>query len=203
MLLLSLYSRIYVISSQLAHLIWWSWLDVSWLDEQGDSHTEYIIFISLVSCQGLVIALIFTSQGGLTSKHLKLSWGCSDLMPHAKPNSGCLADGSYQIACFTYRASSSLKGTVHPKNLICWTFCHFGIQDVDVCFFIKTNLEKLSIASLAHQWILCSEWVPSEWESKQLIKTIHKKSTPTPVHQFKSCEAKSCKFVINPSLTHF
>ncbi len=25
--------------------------------------------------------------------------------------------------------------------------------------------------SLAHQGIICSEWVPSEWESKQLIKT--------------------------------
>ncbi len=24
---------------------------------------------------------------------------------------------------------------------------------------------------IAHQWILCSEWVPSEWESGQLIKT--------------------------------
>ncbi len=31
-----------------------------------------------------------------------------------------------------------------------------------VCFLIRTDLEKLSIASLAHQWILCSEWVPSE-----------------------------------------
>ncbi len=40
-----------------------------------------------------------------------------------------------------------------------------------VCFFIKTDLEKFSITSLAHQWILCSEWVPSKWESKQLIKT--------------------------------
>ncbi len=30
---------------------------------------------------------------------------------------------------------------------------------------------EFSITSLAHQWILCSEWVPSEWESKQLIKT--------------------------------
>ncbi len=42
------------------------------------------------------------------------------------------------------------------------------------CFFpIRTDLEKFSITSLAHQWkwILCSEWVPSEWESKQLIKT--------------------------------
>ncbi len=35
-----------------------------------------------------------------------------------------------------------------------------------VCFFIRTDLEKISITSLAHQWILCSEWVPSEWEYK-------------------------------------
>ncbi len=33
-----------------------------------------------------------------------------------------------------------------------------------VCFFIKTDLEKISITSLAHQWILFSEWVPSGWE---------------------------------------
>ncbi len=35
-----------------------------------------------------------------------------------------------------------------------------------VSFFMRTDLEKL-----IYQWILCSEWVPSEWESKQLIKT--------------------------------
>ncbi len=34
---------------------------------------------------------------------------------------------------------------------------------------------------LAHQWILCSEWVPSEWESKQLIKTSQS-STSNPHH---------------------
>ncbi len=39
------------------------------------------------------------------------------------------------------------------------------------CFFIRTDLETFSITSLAQQWMLCSEWVPSEWESKQLIKT--------------------------------
>ncbi len=33
-----------------------------------------------------------------------------------------------------------------------------------VCFFTSTDLEKWSSTSLAHQWILCSEWVPSEWE---------------------------------------
>ncbi len=46
------------------------------------------------------------------------------------------------------------------------------IQDVWVCFFIKTDLEKCSITSLGQQWIFCSEWVPSEKESKQLIKTL-------------------------------
>ncbi len=28
---------------------------------------------------------------------------------------------------------------------------------------IGTDLEKYIITTLAHQWILCSEWVPSEW----------------------------------------
>ncbi len=44
--------------------------------------------------------------------------------------------------------------------------------------FSSSDLEKCSIASLAQQWMLCSEWVPSEWESKQLINTsqiIHTK----------------------------
>ncbi len=37
--------------------------------------------------------------------------------------------------------------------------------------YIKIKIsDKFSITSLAHQWILCSEWVPSEWESKQLWK---------------------------------
>ncbi len=44
------------------------------------------------------------------------------------------------------------------------------MQDVDAPPpppLIETDLEKFSMTSLAHQWILCSEWVPSEWESKQ------------------------------------
>ncbi len=32
---------------------------------------------------------------------------------------------------------------------------------VEVYFFIGTDLDKCSITSLAHHWILCSEWVPS------------------------------------------
>ncbi len=51
-----------------------------------------------------------------------------------------------------------------------------------VCFFIRTDLEKCSIASLAHQWILCSEWVPSEVESKQLKKTNFSKSWTNNLH---------------------
>ncbi len=61
------------------------------------------------------------------------------------------------------------KRNSSPKNLIFWP----QIQDVDKKnIFIGTDFEKFSITSLAHQWILCSEWVPSEWESKQLIKTL-------------------------------
>ncbi len=40
-------------------------------------------------------------------------------------------------------------------------------QDVDAF----SDLEKFRILSLAHQWIICGEWVPSESEFKQLIKT--------------------------------
>ncbi len=45
-----------------------------------------------------------------------------------------------------------------------------------VCFFIRTDFEKFSIASHAHHRIICSEWVPSEWVSKQLIKMSRNKS---------------------------
>ncbi len=37
-------------------------------------------------------------------------------------------------------------------------------------FVSSSDLEKCSIPSVSQQWMLCSEWVPSEWESKQLIK---------------------------------
>ncbi len=55
-------------------------------------------------------------------------------------------------------------------------FIHLqAIQDVDlllllVCF-IGTDLEKFSITSLAHQWILCSEWVPSEWDDNRMTNS--------------------------------
>ncbi len=44
-------------------------------------------------------------------------------------------------------------------------------------FFSSTDLEKFSITWLAHKWILCSEWVPSEWESKQCSEKLCLKET--------------------------
>ncbi len=41
----------------------------------------------------------------------------------------------------------------------------------------------------------------SEWEFKQLIKTLQKVIHTTPVHQLMSCEAKSYLFVRNKSIT--
>ncbi len=86
------------------------------------------------------------------------------------------------------------KGIVHPKMYIYSPSGHSSCRWV--CSFIRTHLEKCNITSLAHQWMLWSEWVPSEWDSKQLIKTliIH----TTPVHQSsRACETKSCVFVRN------
>ncbi len=45
-------------------------------------------------------------------------------------------------------------------------------QDGDE-FVSSSDLEKCSIASLSQQWMLCSEWVPSEWESDKNITIIH------------------------------
>ncbi len=44
--------------------------------------------------------------------------------------------------------------------------------------------ETCVIPTLAQQWILCSEWVPSEWEFKQLIKTSIIKTFLTLNHCF-------------------
>ncbi len=48
-----------------------------------------------------------------------------------------------------------------------------------VCFFIR-------FGAMSQQRMLCSEWVPSEWESDKHITIIH----TTPVHQLTSGEDK-------------
>ncbi len=66
-----------------------------------------------------------------------------------------------------------------------------------MCCQCSSNLEKCSIPSIADQWMLCSEWVPSEWvQTADNITIIH----TSPVHQLTSWEAKSCKFARNKSI---
>ncbi len=49
----------------------------------------------------------------------------------------------------------------------------------EFCFLVRTDLEKFRLTSLGHQWILCSEWVPSEWVQK-LIKHHNKPHDSSP-----------------------
>ncbi len=48
---------------------------------------------------------------------------------------------------------------VFKKSILCSP--RLQLFDVDE-FVSSSDLKKCSIPSLAHQWILCSEWVPSE-----------------------------------------
>ncbi len=64
-------------------------------------------------------------------------------------------------AFWTLASLTSLKKQFTQKHLLKMSSPSGQPRFSWVCFFIGT----------AHQWILCSEWVPSEWESKQLIKT--------------------------------
>ncbi len=96
---------------------------------------------------------------------------CSDVQPHHTQT-------DVEQSCFSFYTSGKFKAhfkrNSSPKNEHLLTMyspsghprCRW------VCFFMGIDLEKFSITSLAHQWIVCSEWVPSEWESKQLIKTL-------------------------------
>ncbi len=44
--------------------------------------------------------------------------------------------------------------------------------------FVSSSKQKCCITSLAHQWILCSEWVPSEWvqTADKNITKVHNSS---------------------------
>ncbi len=75
-------------------------------------------------------------------------------------------------------------------------------MQIFVCLF-RTDLEKFSITSLAHRWILCSEWLPSEWESKQLLNASQR-STSNPHDSISSINVlwseKLCVFKFKPLL---
>ncbi len=66
----------------------------------------------------------------------------------------------------------------HIKGLNNPTFA-----DNVLCLFLRQIWRN---ASVSQQPVLCSEWVPSEWESDKHITVIH----TTPVHQLMSWEAK-------------
>ncbi len=104
-------------------------------------------------------------------------WGCHDFHLHTYTFSQMFSKFSY-------------PQTINPR---CWW----------PCFFIGIDLGKFSITWLVHQWILWwvpssgthREWVPPEWESKQLIKTSQVIHT-TPVHHLIFYEVKSLVSVI-------
>ncbi len=83
---------------------------------------------------------------------------------------------------------SFFKGKFHPKQK--GKFAENVLTLRLFRFVSSSDLEKCSIASLAQQCMLCSEWVPSEWESDKNITIIHS----NPVHQLTSGEDKSCVY---------
>ncbi len=89
---------------------------------------------------------------------------------------------------FAIRLGRFIQGIVHLN----WKFAKKNLsqpsQDVDE--FVSSS-EKCSIQYLAEQWILCSEWVPSEW-----VKTADKNITiihTTPEHKLMSWVLNICK----------
>ncbi len=83
---------------------------------------------------------------------------------------------SYLFLIFLYCFVVLNKLTIYiviPKMKICLNCTHPQAHPRHrwVCLRIRRPLEKCSISSLAHQWIPCSEWVPSEWESTTADKT--------------------------------
>ncbi len=100
------------------------------------------------------------------SLHLKFTWPHQNLHAGINIKSGLICSSSV-LRC------AIEKILLKQYRLFRW-----------FCFFTRTDLEKCSITLLAHQWILCSEWVPSEW-----VQTADKNITVThtsPVHQLTS-----------------
>ncbi len=68
----------------------------------------------------------------------------------------------------------SHRSLVHLNMKIFWKCTHPASGTPRcrwVCFFIGRDLEKFCIVLLAHQYILWTECMPSNWEIKELIKT--------------------------------
>ncbi len=72
----------------------------------------------------------------------------------------------------------------------------FNFIPSKISLFLHQNRFGKKLHYITFQWILCSEWVPSEWESKQLIHNT------TPVHQLTSCEGKIIRISLPGMFTH-
>ncbi len=90
---------------------------------------------------------------------------------HRETARHCILFRSILLRLINITSDMSSVSVESSLLLLLWTLRPSKMMSRWVCFFIRTDLEKCSISSLAHQWMLCSEWVPSEWESKHLIKT--------------------------------
>ncbi len=128
------------------------------------AHNDTVIYVALPE-KGTVMPNTVT-----TGRHLK--WGSKQYHGISWPSSQLIWFGTKQAvlaAQIILFYPSWTCGWTHPKMKIyshlCHPICRLG------CLFIGIDLEKFCITSLAHHWILCREWVPSEWESKQLVKT--------------------------------
>ncbi len=68
-----------------------------------------------------------------------------------------------------YGGVNILKGKFSQKWKFAENVLTLRSSKMQMSFYSWTELEKFSITSLAHQWMLCSEWVPSEWCCYQLF----------------------------------
>ncbi len=130
----------------------------------------------------VVVSIYFLLLSVHTSVHIKLQFS-SRLQISVKLLNNPGVPFRFGLNCLSFCGKiAQFKGIVHLKMEICWKCAHpQAIQDVDEfwVFSIGTDLKKCRVTSLAQQWMLCSEWVPSEWESDKNITIIH----TTPVHQ--------------------
>ncbi len=91
-------------------------------------------------------ALLSHSKGGAAGQ-------TSQFTPHALPFQSVIRHPQRELHDTYCIISLIIEETVHPKMKIS-SKCTYpqAIQDLDT----------FSITSIAHQWILCSEWLPSE-----------------------------------------
>ncbi len=114
-------------------------------------------------CSFYKTALIYMSMRGLPKKNLKTHDILYHLFIYNKNGPSYI---SVSFACFFHLG---LRGVFNTKMKMKKNV--FTLRPSEMSLFLH---QKCSIASLAHQWIICREWVPSEWEFKELIKPYNR-----------------------------